>query len=399
MDCFWMKELTWSSFMWDEQSFPDPVAMLERIHQRGARVCLWINPYIAETSPLFEEAADRGYFLMTLDGDVYQEDRWQPGLAIVDFTNPAATEWFRERLRALIGMGVDTFKTDFGERIPTGVRYHDGSDPERMHNYYSYLYQRTVFELLRDELGEGSAVIFARSATCGSQRYAVHWSGDNSSTYASMAETLRGGLSLGMCGFGFWSHDISGFFGTATADLYQRWVAFGLLSSHSRLHGSDSPRVPWLFGDDSVEVLRFFAGLRARLMPYLLSVAEEAHEHGWPMLRAMILEFPEDPVCRYLDRQYMLGSGLLIAPVFRATGEVTYYLPAGRWRHLLTGEEAVGPGSRTETVGSLGAPIWVRAEAEAAWSCLRSREAEPSVQAGVSSHARARLAAPDQEGT
>jgi alpha-D-xyloside xylohydrolase len=157
--------------------------------------------------------------------------------------------------------------------------------------------------------------------------------------------------------------------------------------------------VPWLFGDASVELLRYFAGLRARLMPYLLSVAEEAHEHGWPMLRAMILEFPDDPVCRHLDRQYMLGSGLLIPPVFRATGEVTYYLPAGRWRHLLTGEEAVGPGSRTETVGSLGAPIWVRAEAEAAWACLRSREAEPSVQADVSTHARARLAPSDQDRT
>jgi len=372
LDCFWMKELTWSSLAWDTRYFPDPVGMLERIHAHGAKVCLWVNPYIAEASPLFEEGASAGFLLKTPEGDVYQEDRWQPGLAFVDFTNPAATQWFQDHLRTLIRMGVDTFKTDFGERVPTDVRYHDGSDPERMHNHYSFLYNQAVFDLLREELGDGNAVVFARSATPGGQRFPVHWSGDNSSTYVSMAETLRGGLSLGLCGFGFWSHDISGFFGTATPDLYQRWVAFGMLSSHSRLHGSDTPRMPWLFGDDSVAALRSFAELKQRILPYLMHTAREAHEHGWPMLRAMILEFPDDPACRYLDRQYMLGSDLLVAPVFQATGEVTYYLPAGSWRHLLTGEEATGPGYRTDIVGALELPLWVRPDAQATWDCLGS---------------------------
>jgi len=219
-------------------------------------------------------------------------------------------------------MGVDCFKTDFGERIPTAVRYFDGSDPEWMHNFYTYLYNRTVFDAIREGKGEGEAVVFARSATAGSQRFPVHWGGDNSSTYPSMAETLRGGLSFGCSGFGFWSHDISGFIGTATPDLYKRWVAFGLLSSHSRLHGNDSPRVPWNFDDESVAVLRHFVALKKRLMPYLMDVAKEAHEHGWPMMRAMLLEFPDDPACRSLDMQYMLGSALLVAPVFTETSEV-----------------------------------------------------------------------------
>jgi alpha-glucosidase (family GH31 glycosyl hydrolase) len=211
--------------------------MLRRLKAKNIKVCLWINPYIAEASPLFAEGAAQGYLLKTVDGDVYQVDEWQPGCARVDFTNPDACAWYAGKLRALLDMGVDAFKTDFGERIPTNVRYFDGSDPERMHNYYTYLYNRTVFDLLREVKGEDEAVVFSRSATTGGQKFPVHWGGDNASTYPSMAETLRGGLSLGMCGFGFWSHDISGFIGTATPDLYKRWVAFGLLSSHSRLHG------------------------------------------------------------------------------------------------------------------------------------------------------------------
>ena len=167
-------------------------------------------------------------------------------------------------LKNLLAAGVDCFKTDFGERIPTDVVYHDGSDPQRMHNYYTYLYNRAVFEVLREERGEGEAVVFARSATVGSQKYPVHWGGDCSATYESMAESLRGGLSLGLSGFGFWSHDISGFEKTATPDLYRRWSAFGLLSSHSRLHGNESYRVPWLFGEESTDVLRFFVQLKCR---------------------------------------------------------------------------------------------------------------------------------------
>jgi alpha-D-xyloside xylohydrolase len=370
-DCFWMKELTWCSFLWDERNFPDPPAMLRRIKERGIKICLWINPYIAEASPLFAEGAAQDYFLRTPEGDVYQIDDWQPGIALVDFTNPAAREWYAGKLKALLDMGVDAFKTDFGERIPTAVKYFDGSDSERMHNYYTYLYNQTVFELLQETKGEGEAVVFARSATCGSQKFPVHWGGDNSSTYPSMAETLRGGLSLGLSGFGFWSHDISGFNDTATPDLYKRWVAFGLLSSHSRLHGSSSARMPWLFDDEAVDVLRFFVRLKKRLMPYLLDMAQEAHLRGVPMLRAMLLEFPDDLTCRYLDLQYMLGSALLVAPVFNEQGKVNYYLPAGEWGNLLTGEIAQGAGWRSETHSYLSLPLWVHVERGGKWECLK----------------------------
>lgn len=375
-DCFWMKKLTWCSFLWDTENFPDPVGMLSRIKAKGIKTCVWINPYIAEASPLFEEGTAHGYLLQRPDGDVHQVDQWQPGIGVVDFTNPEAGAWYTGKLRALLDMGVDAFKTDFGERIPTDVRYHNRADPERMHNYYAYLYNQTVFNLLTEVKGEGEAVVFARSGTCGSQKYPVHWGGDSSATYASMAETLRGGLSLGISGFGFWSHDISGFNDTATPDLYKRWVAFGLLSSHSRLHGHASARVPWIFDDESVDVLRFFNDLKTKLMPYLLDVSREAHDCGLPVMRPMVLEFPDDPTCRYLDMQYMLGPALLVAPVFEASGEVSYYLPDGEWRNLLTGSTAQGPRWFREKHGYLSLPLWVHEGLGSRWECLRTSQAQ-----------------------
>lgn len=359
-DCFWMREISWCDFEWDPRTFPDPVGMLARLKAKGLRICVWINPYIAQRSPLFAEGKDQGYLLRRPNGDVWQWDHWQPGMAVVDFTNPEAAQWYASKLDALLDMGVDCFKSDFGERIPTDVRYFDGSDPELMHNYYTYLYNKTVFELLRKRRGDGDAVVFARSATAGSQQFPVHWGGDNSSTYESMAESLRGGLSLGMSGFGFWSHDIGGFEGTPSAALFKRWIPFGLLSSHSRLHGNYSYRVPWLFDEESVDVLRLFTQLKARLMPYLYQAARTAHLDGIPMMRAMVVEFPDDPACAYLDRQYLLGDDLLVAPVFTADGTIDYYVPAGAWTHFLTGQRIEGPGWVRERHDFASVPLLVR---------------------------------------
>ncbi|MDR2103229.1 MAG: alpha-xylosidase, partial [Treponema sp.] len=359
-DCFWMKEYQWVDFEWDKGQFPDPAAMLKRLKARGLKICVWINPYIAQKSRLFDEGMERGYLVKRAGGGVWQWDNWQAGMALVDFTNPAAAAWFRKKLKTLLDMGVDTFKTDFGERIPTDVIYHNGADPERMHNYYTYLYNKTVFGLLEEVRGKGDALVFARSATVGGQRFPVHWGGDCSATYESMAETLRGGLSLALSGFGFWSHDISGFEKTATADLFKRWVAFGLLSSHSRLHGSDSYRVPWNFDEESNGVLRFFVCLKHSLMPYLYRWAIQSSREGIPLMRAMVLEYPGDPACTYLDRQYFLGDSLLVAPVFSEDGRVSYYLPEGRWTNLLSGGTAQGGCWKTEVHSYLSLPLMVK---------------------------------------
>ncbi|MFD9751744.1 alpha-xylosidase [[Kitasatospora] papulosa] len=366
-DCFWMREYQWSDFLWDPEVFPDPEGMLARLKERGLRVSMWINPYIAQKSALFAEGAEHGYLVRRPNGDIWQWDLWQPGMALVDFTNPAARAWYDDKLRALLDQGVDCFKTDFGERIPTDVVWHDGSHPERMHNYYAQIYNRTVFELLERERGAGEAVLFARSATAGGQQFPVHWGGDCFASFTAMAESLRGGLSLSLSGFGFWSHDIGGFEGTPDPAVFKRWLAFGLLSSHSRLHGNVSYRVPWEFGEEAVDVARKFTLLKHRLMPYLYGVAAEAHRTGVPMMRPMLAEFPGDPASRTLDRQYMLGPDLLVAPVFTEDGEVEYYVPEGTWTSLLTGERVTGPAWRHETHGFDSVPLLVRDGAVLPW--------------------------------
>ena len=360
-DCFWMKGFNWCDFTWDEETFPDPVGMLKRYHDRGLHLCCWINPYIGQASPLFQEGMEHGYLLKKTNGDVWQTDLWQAGMGILDVTNPDARAWYCDHLRKILRMGVDCLKTDFGERIPVrDIAYYDGKDPLHMHNYYTFLYNKMVFDLLKEERGEGEAILFARSATAGSQQFPVHWGGDNSASYVSMAETLRAGLSMSHSGFGFWSHDISGFEQTAPADVYKRWAAFGLLSSHSRLHGSSSYRVPWLFDEESCDVVRKFTRLKCRLMPYLYGAAVEAHEHGTPMMRPMMLEFPDDPACDTLDRQYMMGESLLVAPVFHADSHVDYYLPDGLWTSLLDGRKVQGGRWQKETHDFLSLPLMVR---------------------------------------
>ena len=360
-DCFWMKEFEWCNFEWDTRQFPEPEKMLARLHNdKGLKTCVWINPYIAQRSKLFDEGVENDYFILNRDGSVFQCDMWQPGMAIVDFTNPEACEWYASKLRALCEMGVDCFKTDFGERIPTDVVYYNGADPIKMHNYYTHLYNKTVFNVLKEYYGENKACLFARSATAGGQQFPVHWGGDCSAEYSSMAETIRGGLSLCISGFGFFSHDISGFEATATPDIYKRWCAFGLMSTHSRLHGNSSYRVPWLFDDEACDVLRFFTKLKGKLMPYMFSQAVKTHVKGVPMMRAMVIDFADDPAALTLDRQYMLGDNLLCAPILNDEGRAEFYVPAGRWTDIITGKVYEGEKWYRETCNYFEMPILAR---------------------------------------
>ena len=366
-DAFSTRENEWCSFQWDRRIFPHIEEQLTWLkEERKITRCYWLNSYIAQKSPLFDEAKKLGYLLKTPDGDVWQWDEWQSGMGIVDFTNPDAYKWFQDKLRVLIEQGIDCIMTDFGERIPTDVVFHDGSDPLRMHNYYTYLYNKCVFELLEEYKGKNGVCLFARSATAGCQQFPVHWAGDPDANYSDMALSLRGGLSLCLSGFSFWSHDIGGFGGTPTPDLYKRWAAFGLLSTHSRLHGI-AYKVPWLYseegeedGEEAVAVLKAFTELKCALMPYIFSAAVTSHKTGVPSMRAMVLEFPEDLCCEDLDRQYMLGESLLVAPIFHENGSAVFYLPEGEWTHLLSGAVRHGGKWMREQYDYFSLPLYVR---------------------------------------
>lgn len=303
-DCYWMREFHWCDFEWDKRFFGDIESTLKRLHE------------------------DKGYLVRKPNGEVWQIDFWQAGMGLVDFTNPAAREWFKDKVKALLNQGVDSIKTDFGERIPRDVVWHDGSPKLSMHNWYTQLYNQAVFEAIEETYGKGNACLYARSATVGGQQQPVHWGGDCESTFNGMAQSLRAGLSLTSSGFGFWSHDIGGFEGAfPDPAVYKRWVAFGMLGSHSRLHGSTVYRVPWLFdeedekngvalvpGQTAVDVVREFTKLKLELMPYVYQLGLQPHVNGTPVMRSMFVEFPDDPACRTLDRQYMFGPSMLVAP-------------------------------------------------------------------------------------
>lgn len=318
-DCYWMCEFHWCDFEWDKRFFGDIESTLKRLHE------------------------DKGYLVRKPNGEVWQTDFWQAGMGLVDFTNPAAREWFKDKVKALLNQGADAIKTDFGERIPRDVVWYDGSPKLSMHNWYTQLYNQAVFEAIEETYGKGNACLYARSATVGGQQQPVHWGGDCESTFNGMAQSLRAGLSLTSSGFGFWSHDIGGFEGAfPDPAVYKRWVAFGMLGSHSRLHGSTVYRVPWLFdeedekngvalvpGQTAVDVVREFTKLKLELMPYVYQLGLQPHVNGTPVMRSMFVEFPDDPACRTLDRQYMFGPSMLVAPVFTYSGEVSYRFRCG----------------------------------------------------------------------
>lgn len=318
-DCYWMREFHWCDFEWDKRFFGDIESTLKRLHE------------------------DKGYLVRKPNGEVWQADFWQAGMGLVDFTNPAAREWFKDKVKALLNQGVDAIKTDFGERIPRDVVWYDGSPKLSMHNWYTQLYNQAVFEAIEETYGKGNACLYARSAIVGGQQQPVHWGGDCESTFNGMAQSLRAGLSLTSSGFGFWSHDIGGFEGAfPDPAVYKRWVAFGMLGSHSRLHGSTVYRVPWLFdeedekngvalvpGQTAVDVVREFTKLKLELMPYVYQLGLQPHANGTPVMRSMFVEFPDDPACRTLDRQYMFGPSMLVAPVFTYSGEVSYRFRCG----------------------------------------------------------------------
>lgn len=359
-DCYWMRANRWCDFTWDPDLFPNPQAMLKRYHDRGLKICVWINPYIAQQSTMFQEGKEKGYLLHTASGAVKQWDHWQSGMAWVDFTNPQAKAWYQAKLRQLLKQGVDCFKTDFGERIPAeDVKWFDNSDPSVMHNYYSYLYNQAVYEVIVEERGQEEALVFARSATVGGQKFPTHWGGDSEPTFESMGETLRGGLSLSNSGFAYWSHDMGGFEGKPDPAVFTRWFPFGMLSTHSRLHGSDSFRTPWTYGQAAVECAQRFIALKHRLVPYLWNCAKEAQSDGIPVMRHLALEFPDDLGSANVETQYCLGPNLLVAPVFSYSGQVNYYLPTAGWTSLLDGHRVEEPGWQREVHDFNSLPVMV----------------------------------------
>ncbi|MFW6370167.1 MAG: TIM-barrel domain-containing protein [Bacteroidota bacterium] len=328
-DTGWFETDWRSDYKFAPSRFDDAGKMIQDFKEKGIRTSLWQLPYFVPKNSLFPEIIDKGLYVKNNKGNLPYED------AVLDFTNPATVDWYQDKIKGLLDLGVGAIKVDFGEAAPADGIYHNYRTGFYEHNLYPLRYNKAVSDITKEVNGE--RIIWARSTWAGSQRYPVHWGGDPANTYSAMSTTLRGGLSIGLSGFSFWSHDIGGFVLKTPENVYRHWTPFGMLTSHVRSHGAP-PTEPWEYGEDFLDAFRKADNMRYKLMPYIYAEAKESSENGWPMLRAMFVEFPDDPGAWLLDDQYMFGSQMLVAPLFSDELTRNVYLPKGTWIDYQTGK-------------------------------------------------------------
>lgn len=360
IDAYWQRRGLWSHMVWDAEQFPNPEKLLSELADLGFRTCLWMNSYISVETEVFAEGDAKGYFLKRPDGSTYVADVWhgaQAACGITDFTNPAATAWFQDLLRPLLEQGATLFKTDFGEGVPVDAVAANGLTGEALHNVYSLLFNDAVTDVT--EQVAGHRVVWARSSFTGGQRHCGQWAGDTNATYPALASTLRGGLSYALSGVPYWSHDVGGFTGMPTADLFVRSAQFGAFSPLLRFHGNRT-RFPWDFPAEAEAMVAEALRLRYRLMPYLYSAVVAAAETGVPVLRPLVTAGLDDPGAWSADLEYLWGPDVLVAPAINSDGERTLYLPHGDWVDYWTGEVHSG-GTHLRTRKPLNQiPLFVR---------------------------------------
>jgi len=349
----WHKMETRFDFKWDLDRYPDPSGFVRKLRDLGIRTNLWEYPYISTRNPLFNELAERGYLLKKQNGEIYIHrwypwpfDKIEPHLmpsGIIDFTNPDAYNWYRDQHKQLFDIGVSVMKTDYGEAVPDDVVAFNGDSGKRLHNVYTHLYNRCVYEAA-ELYSQDEPMVWGRAAWAGGQRYPMQWGGDPQSDWEGLAASIRGGQAWGMSGGPFYAHDIGGFaIGNPEPELYIRWAQAGVMASHTRFHGLGE-REPWVYGEQAEEIIRKWLAWRYQLIPYLQGCALEASQTGMPVMRSMVLSFPEDRIAWQFDQQYMLGGALLVIPVVVPGGKVRFYLPAGKWYDIWNQTWIDGPG-------------------------------------------------------
>jgi alpha-D-xyloside xylohydrolase len=350
LDTGWFETDWRCNYEFSKTRFADPAKMIADLKDNGFHISLWQLPYFVPKNTLFQELLDKHLVVRDRKGNLPYED------AVLDMSNPAAVSWYQDKLARLLKMGVGAIKVDFGEAAPSEGLYASGRTGFYEHNLYPLRYNKAVADITKETTGEN--IIWARSAWAGSQRYPVHWGGDSASTNQGMAAELRGGLSLGLCGFSFWSHDIGGFTAKADNSLYLRWLAFGMLTSHSRCHGV-APKEPWEYGEDFMNAFRKVDEMKYQLMPYIYAQAKDASERGLPLLRALFVEYPDDPGSWQVDSEYLFGSDMLVAPLFENVRARDVYLPPGKWIDYQSSKVYTGGWNRIEP-GDIPAVILVK---------------------------------------
>jgi len=362
IDPFWMKNGHYCDFIFNEEYFPDPKKWISSMRKDGYKLCMWIHPTISINADIFNEGKDRGYFLKDKNGDTYlwqsplptepetstdlldfskvdiEKLELQPEAGIVDFTNPDATAWFLSKLKYLIDWGVGAIWIDFGEDIPADTYFSNGKTGKEMRNVYSLLYSGAIYNFMKKIRSE-KPLCCIRSGWTGMQRYPICWSGDPQRTFNVMRATLRGGLSIALCGVIFWSHDIGGYFQLGKKDpvLYTRWAQLSMFISHTRCHGMQ-PNEPWEYGEEALRIFKKYNKLRYSLIPYIYSCANLCVSENTPFIKPLVLNYQDDPIAAGIDDEYIFGDSFLVAPVFDNSDFRYVYLPEGKWIDYWTKE-------------------------------------------------------------
>lgn len=349
-DTGWFETDWRCDYTFSKSRFQDPAGMISDLKKQGFHISLWQLPYFVPKNSLFQEIVKQGLYVKDAKGNLPYED------ATLDFSNPNTVTWYQDKIANLLKMGVGAIKVDFGEAGPATGIYASGRTGFYEHNLYPLRYNKTVADITKKVNGE--TIIWARSTWAGSQRYPLHWGGDAENTNNGMQAELRGGLSFGLSGFSFWSHDIGGFVVKTPEDLYRRWLPFGMLTSHTRTHGAP-PKEPWEYNESFNNAFRDATDMRYRLMPYIYAQAKQCTEKGLPMVRALFVEFPHDPGAWLVDNEYLFGSDILVAPMLENGTERDVYLPAGQWIDFQTKKIYTGGWHRIQ-VGNIPVVMLVR---------------------------------------
>jgi alpha-D-xyloside xylohydrolase len=328
-DTGWFETDWQCDYKFASSRFNNPQKMIKDLLKDGFHLSLWQLTYFTPKNKYFKEIIDNGYNVKNANGGMPYED------AVLDFSNPQTVAWYQKKISGLLSMGIGAIKVDFGEAAPLNGFYASGKGGLYEHNLYPLRYNKTVSDITRQVKGEN--IIWARSAWAGSQRYPIHWGGDAANTNMGMLSTLRGGLSFGLSGFSFWSHDIGGFVVSCPEELYRRWLPFGFLTSHSRAHGAP-PKEPWLYNESFVKAFRTCAEMKYKLMPYVYAQAKRCTETGLPMVRALCIEFPDDPGAWLVEDEYLFGQDMLVAPLMEKETSRNVYLPEGKWFDYQSGK-------------------------------------------------------------
>ncbi len=349
-DTGWFETDWRCDYQFSKSRFDDAAKMMADFKEMGFRTCLWQLPYFVPKNTLFPEIIEKGLFVKDRKGNLPFED------AVLDLSNPEAVKWYQDKIAGLLRQGVSVIKVDFGEAAPADGIYASGRTGFYEHNLYPLRYNKVVAEITKEITGD--TIIWARSTWAGSQRYPVHWGGDPANTDSAMTATLKAGLSMGLSGFSFWAHDIGGFVKSCPEDLYRRWTPFGMLTSHTRSHGAP-PTEPWEYGEDFMNAFRKACEMKYKLMPYIYAQAKDCSQRGLPMLRALFVEYPNDPGSWRVDDQYLFGSDMLVAPLLESVGSRDVYLPPGWWIDYQTGDIYAG-GWHHIKAGDIPAVVLVR---------------------------------------